>query len=224
MVRPFSANLSNDDTNIPLSCFTDCAAATVLAYEAPEADVLLRRPRKPKVDRLVDWRLMLQAYGFIGILETVSSFSIAYWYLQRNGIPFWALWFQYGVLPDNIDPDYAAARLNEASSVYFVNLVVMQWFNLLAVRTRRLSIFQHPPLFNKATQNWLLFPAMGFALCMAIFWLYIPELQNVLGTSQVPVEHFFLPAAFGLGILFLDEARKYAVRRWPKGLLAKAAW
>ena len=167
---------------------------------------------------------MLQAYGFIGILETVSSFAISYWYLQRNGIPFYALWLQYGSLPDTIDPDYAAARLKEASSVYFVNLVVMQWFNLLAVRTRRLSIFQHPPLFNKATQNWLLFPAMGFALCMAIFWLYIPQLQDVLSTSQVPVEQFFLPAAFGLGILFLDEARKYAVRRWPKGLLGRAAW
>jgi sodium/potassium-transporting ATPase subunit alpha len=167
---------------------------------------------------------MLQAYGFIGILETTSSFAIAYWYLQRNGIPFSALWFQYGVLPSDIDPQYAQDRLNEASSVYFINLVVMQWFNLLAVRTRRLSIFQHPPLFNKQTQNWLLFPAMGFALCMAIFWLYIPAFQNVLSTSQVPVEHFFLPAAFGLGILFLDEARKYAVRRWPKGLLAKVAW
>src|ERR1700744_5970231 len=50
---------------IIICCFTDCAAATVLAYEAPEADVLLRKPRKPKVDRLVDWKLMLQSYGFI---------------------------------------------------------------------------------------------------------------------------------------------------------------
>lgn len=29
-----------------------------------------------------------------------------------------AIWFQYGVLPDSIDPDYPAARLNEASSLY----------------------------------------------------------------------------------------------------------
>jgi sodium/potassium-transporting ATPase subunit alpha len=71
-----------------LSCIADCAAATVLAYEAPEADVLLRKPRKPKVDRLVDWKLMLQSYGFIGILETASSFAMAYWYLQRNDISF----------------------------------------------------------------------------------------------------------------------------------------
>jgi len=108
-----------------LSCFTDCAAATVLAYEAPEADVLLRKPRRPQKDRLVDWQLILQSYGFIGILETLSSFAMSYWYLQRSGIPFGNLWFQYGALPDSIDQDYANARLAEASSVYFVNLVVM---------------------------------------------------------------------------------------------------
>ncbi|RFU30423.1 hypothetical protein B7463_g5908, partial [Scytalidium lignicola] len=209
---------------IIICCFTDCAAATVLAYETPEADVLLRRPRKPGKDRLVDWQLILQAYGFIGVLETIASFSMSYWYLERSGISFSDLWFQYGSLPDTIDPNYAAARLNEASSIYFVNLVVMQWFNLMAVRTRRLSFFQHPPAFNKATQNLYLFPAIAFALVMAIFWLYIPQLQSVLGTSQVPAEHFFLPAAFGLVILFLDEARKWAVRKWPNGLLAKWAW
>ena len=107
------------------SCFTDCAAATVLAYEAPEADVLLRRPRKPKTDRLVDWQLMLQSYGFIGVFETLSSFAMSYWYLQRNGISFSDLWFGYGSLPTTIDSDYYTQKVNEASSIYFVNLVVM---------------------------------------------------------------------------------------------------
>jgi hypothetical protein len=94
----------------------------------------------------------------------------------------------------------------------------------MAVRTRRLSIFQHPPAFNKSTQNLRLFPAIAFALCIAVFWLYIPALQNVLDTTSVPAEHYFLPAAFGLGVLSLDEARKAAVRRWPTGFLAKIAW
>jgi sodium/potassium-transporting ATPase subunit alpha len=134
------------------------------------------------------------------------------------------LWFQYGRLPPNLDPDYVAYQLNVASSIYFINLVVMQWFNLFCVRTRRLSIFQHPPIFNKNTQNWYLFPAIAFALVMAFFWLYIPAIQNVLLTTPVPVEHFFLPAAFGLGILFLEETRKWCVRTWPKGILAKMAW
>lgn len=133
-------------------------------------------------------------------------------------------WFKYGAIPPSVTSEEYKTYLNEASSIYFINLVVMQWFNLLATRTRRLSIFQHPPAFNRETQNLYLFPAIAFALCMAIFWCYIPQLQTVLETSKVPVEYFFLPAAFGLGILFLDEARKWCVRRWSGGLLAKTAW
>jgi len=59
---------------------------------------------------------------------------------------------------------------------------------------------------------------------MAFFWLYVPKFQEVFGTAQVPVEHWFLPMALGMGILLLDEARKFAVRKWLRGLLAKIAW
>ena len=48
--------------------------------------------------------------------------------------------------------------------------------------------------------------------------------QVVLSTAGVPVEHYFLPAALGLGLLCLDEGRKACVRRWPNSLLAKMAW
>ncbi|XDG04654.1 hypothetical protein ABKA04_004269 [Annulohypoxylon sp. FPYF3050] len=209
---------------IIICCFTDCAAATVLSYEKPEADVLLRKPRNVKKDRLVNWQLVGHAYGVLGMIETIASFAMAYWYLEKNGIPFRVLWFSFGNLPDWIDPDYYAQKLNEASSIYFVNLVVMQWFNLLAVRTRRWSIFQHPPAFNKDTQNLYLFPAIIFALSMAILWLYIPQLQSILGTSPVPVEHWFLPFAFGLFILLFDETRKFLIRKYPNEFVAKLAW
>ncbi|KAJ1299935.1 hypothetical protein OPQ81_005376 [Rhizoctonia solani] len=72
---------------IVICCFTDCLAATALAYEKPEADVLLRPPRVIGVDRLVDWKLIVQSYGFIGFMETLASFAMSYWYLERNGIP-----------------------------------------------------------------------------------------------------------------------------------------
>jgi sodium/potassium-transporting ATPase subunit alpha len=109
---------------IIICCFTDCAAATVLAYEAPEADVLLRKPRMPGQDRLVDWKLILQAYGFIGFAQTIASFAVSYWYLERHGIKFSMLWFKYA-LPEELDADFVAHHLNVASSIYFVNLVVM---------------------------------------------------------------------------------------------------
>lgn len=65
---------------------------------------------------------------------------------------------------------------------------------------------------------------MLFALVMAFFWLYVPEFQNVLDTAEVPVEHWFLPMAFGIGLILVDEARKYCVRTYPRGILARMAW
>ena len=134
---------------IIICCFIDCAAATVLCYEQPEAGILLRKPRDTTKDRLVDWPLILQSYGFIGLIKCLSSFAISYWNLQRNDIPFSTLCSGFGGVSAGITEDKYAARLAEASSIYFINLVIIQWFNLKAVRTRRLPIFQHPPRFGK---------------------------------------------------------------------------
>ncbi|PSN70416.1 calcium ATPase [Corynespora cassiicola Philippines] len=209
---------------IIICCFTDCAAAITLAYEKPEADVLTRPPRNPRKDRLVDTKLIFHAYFCVGLLQCFLSFTMAFWYMERRGIPFTAMWLKFGNMDPQYDPDYVTSVTNEASSIYFVTLVVMQLFNLLATRTRRLSLFQQPPIFNKETQNLLLFPAMVFAIVIVFIFCYIPDLQRTIATTQVPVEHWFLPAAFGMGLLILDEARKWAVRLWPHGIFAKIAW
>lgn len=73
----------------------------------------------------MDWKLIVQSYGFIGIIETTCSFAMSYWYLERAGIPFSTQWFSFGNLPGNIDPNYYTQQLYVASSVYFVTLVVM---------------------------------------------------------------------------------------------------
>lgn len=72
--------------------------------------------------------------------------------------------------------------------------------------------------------NWLLLPAIAFALVIAIFFLYIPKFHSVLQTSVIPAEYWFFPMAFGMGILLLDEGRKFIVRKYPKSIVAKVAW
>ncbi|KAF2192214.1 calcium ATPase [Zopfia rhizophila CBS 207.26] len=105
--------------------FTDCAAAITLAYEKPEADLLLRPPRNLKEDRLVDPNLIFHTYFLVEMIECFLSFTMAFWYIERRGIPFGALWLKYGDPDPKYDADYVTAVTNEASSVYFVTLVVM---------------------------------------------------------------------------------------------------
>lgn len=186
--------------------------------------MLTRKPRVPGKDHLVDWQLVVQAYGVTGTIETVCSFAMAYWYMERQGYNFWSIWFAFGAYPEDWNQDEFQHHLVVASSIYFINLVVMQWFNLLAVRTRRLSIFQHPPFFNKDTQNLYLIPSVIFSLVIAFIWLYPKPIRDTLDTAPVPVEYWFLPMATGTGLLLLDEARKFFVRKYPEGILARMAW
>jgi sodium/potassium-transporting ATPase subunit alpha len=85
----------------------------------------------------------------------------------------------------------------------------------MAIRTRRQSVLSHPPIFRAATANYFLFPAIVFAMLIAIFFLYVPKFQEVLGDMPIPAAHWFLPMTFGLGILLLDELRKFFVRKYP---------
>lgn len=186
---------------------------------------MLRPPRSPTKDRLVNTRLLFHAYFVVGLLECFLSFTMAFWYMSRQGIPFSALWLRFGSYDGS---EYAAERIarvaTEASSIYFVTLVVMQLFNLLATRTRRLSLFQQPPVLDARTQNLLLFPAMGFAVAVVFVFCYPPRVQQAIDTASIPVEYWFFPVAFGIGLLALDEGRKWCIRTWPRGVLARVAW
>jgi sodium/potassium-transporting ATPase subunit alpha len=95
------------------------------SYEKPEADVLLRKPRNTKKDKLVDWKLLFHAYFFLGIQESLCSFAMAYWYAQRKGVHFSVLWLGYGEYPASYQP-FVSQVLAEASSIYFVTLVEMR--------------------------------------------------------------------------------------------------
>ncbi|KAH8926651.1 calcium ATPase [Atractiella rhizophila] len=202
---------------------TDVLPALSLINEKAEKDIMLQKPRDRKKDRMVDWRLLLHAYGFLGLTESLCANAFAFYFgFVRKGIPFSKIWLAYeGV---DVEPELYAEATNRAQAIYFFTLVIMQWGNLLATRTRRLSVVQQPPVGRSTTSNLFLFPAMLAALSLAIFFSYIPFFQNTFLTRGVHIQHFFLPIATGLGLLLLDETRKAAVRRWPNGLLAKIAW
>lgn len=193
---------------------TDVLPALSMCLEKPETGLLQRKPRNVKKDRLVNWKLLLQAYGFLGVLETLCAMSMSFWYLKRHGVPFSALFLGFGNWPGLTDE-----LLFTAQSVYFFTLVIMQWGNLFATRGRRLSIFQHTP-----ASNWYVFPAADMALVLAIFFSYVPWFQKVFQTRPIPVEFFFIPITFGLGLLFLDEMRKYLVRAYPGSFIDRMAW
>jgi sodium/potassium-transporting ATPase subunit alpha len=54
--------------------------------------------------------------------------------------------------------------------------------------------------------------------------MQVNGIQKSFGTALVPLDFKFLPLPLALGILVMDELRKFVVRTWPKGLVASIAW
>lgn len=209
---------------ILICVLTDLFPSLSLIQEKPESDILLRKPRNTKKDRLANAPLLIQAYLFIGLPLTVTSCAMAFWWMERRGIPFDDMWLKYGSgVNQTTRPEYFAEVVNEANAIYFFNLVICQFFNVHALRTRTLSLFQQWPHWGKA-RNLYIMPAIIASFAIAIFFSYVPPIQRVFLTRGIPVEHFFLPMAFGLVTLFFDEIRKLTIRTYPKSLVAKMAW
>ncbi|KAF9524928.1 hypothetical protein CPB83DRAFT_897469 [Crepidotus variabilis] len=158
---------------------TDVLPALSLCMEPPEHGLLLRKPRDVKTDRLANWRLLLQAYGFL---------DKSFWYLERNGVPFSDIILSFQTLPGPALPALTPEIFSKAQSIYFFTLVIMQWGNILATRGRRLCILQHTPL-----KNPYIFGAMPLTLLIAICFSYVPWFQRVFLTSGISVEYFFIP-------------------------------
>ncbi|KAK0529527.1 hypothetical protein OC835_004309 [Tilletia horrida] len=69
----------------------------LLAYalsREPEGDLLKANPRNVKKDRLADCKLLLHAYVFVGLPLTLCCYSMAFWSMQKRGVPFSNMWLR----------------------------------------------------------------------------------------------------------------------------------
>ncbi|CCH42518.1 putative membrane protein [Wickerhamomyces ciferrii] len=209
---------------IIICCLTDCAGAITLAYESPEKNLLEKKPRSITGNRLVNLNLLLHSYFTVGTYYCFVAFLMSFLYYREKGIPFSVLSLSYGEYPANYSADKISELTNTVSSIYFITLVIMQFFNLFATRTRYLSVFQQKPIFDKTTSNYPMFIAIVFGLAVTFFFNYIPWFQNVLNTSPVPAKFYFIALGFGAVVLIYDELRKFTIRKYPNCLWAKVAW
>lgn len=212
---------------IVICVFTDLFLCLTLIMEKEEFDLLDLPPRNHKKDHLINLKIYIQSYLFIGIMETICAHSMFFLYMYKAaGIPFHSLIFAFGKYQEGFY-GYTAAELVYFNSVgqcvYFVTLVILQWGNILSIRNKRLSIIQADPIRKKRRNPWLPLGAI-ISLAIAIFVTELPGIQNLFGTASVPIEFWLLPIPMALGILMMDELRKLMVRLFPKGPLARIAW
>ncbi|KAJ5082177.1 hypothetical protein N7532_011220 [Penicillium argentinense] len=212
---------------IIICVFTDLFLSLSLIMEKEEFDLLSIPPRRPKEDHLINLRIYGQSYLFVGIMEAFSAHAMFFVYMWKAaGIPFSDLVFAFEKYTDGFhgyNQDQLTHFNNVGQCVYFVTLVIMQWGNILSVRSKRMSLLQADPVRPARRNPWLPL-AMLISLVIAIFVTEVPGIQLLFGTASVPIQYWFIPLGLALGVLVMDELRKVLVRYFPKGPVAWASW
>ncbi|KAI0646699.1 calcium ATPase transmembrane domain M-containing protein [Trametes meyenii] len=210
-------------------CFSitnDVVMSISLMYESPEADLMLRKPRNARTDRLTNWQFFAQVYLFIGLMMWPSAMSMWFLYMKQQGLGFYDVILVYNKWSDGFKGftiDQLTAFVSVGQCIYYVTLVFMQYGGLLAVRNRRVSLLQSNPLWGHR-RNLVVPVGMVATALIAVVNLNGPGLQKVFDTTPIPGMFWGIPFGFALGILTVDELRKLLVRTYPNSIVAKMAW
>jgi sodium/potassium-transporting ATPase subunit alpha len=101
----------------------------------------------------------------------------------------------------------AAEALMYAQTVYFICIIIVQWSDILACKTRTLSLVDQGMRNNMLTFGLFFETALGALLC------YVPPFQTAFSTRPIYFVHWLAPFPFAIFILSYDEIRKVLMRQ-----------
>jgi sodium/potassium-transporting ATPase subunit alpha len=209
---------------------TELGPAISLAYEKPEANIMDRKPRDSKKDRLVSPSLLFYSYVTAGCIISVAcvlayiliygqhGIQMADFYrpqLDTSGGNFFSLTASDPVVVQRTGQEFSAQDqriiFSEAATAWYICLTVSQFCHIWCVRTRTTSFFVH------GFDNKLSFYGVGIGLVLAIFFSYVPGVQNFVGSATVGWIPWVAAPLAGVALLFYNEVAKWYFRRAPAG-------
>ena len=101
----------------------------------------------------------------------------------------------------------------QANAAWYITLIMCQFWHIWFCKTRRVSIFKHPGVY----ENRVTFYGVFIALAIMILCSYVPWLQdNVFYTANPPGQAAWVPHLFFLAFcLIYTESTKYLARNKP---------
>lgn len=215
---------------IAINVGTDIWPSISLAHEKAEADIMMRMPRNQETDKLVNRRLILMAYGHIGMIQGVAVVTTYFFMMAIHGFFYDKLLFARTKWENKYVNDFTDSYGQEWTyeermilsrkcySAFFVCVVITQAADLLICKTRRLSLFQ------QGMSNWVLNCGIIFSTTMTAIIICCPGVNMLF--KMHPVEWYvFIPALpFGLYIIVFDELRKYCIRKYPDGWVRRETY
>lgn len=189
---------------LSIDLITDMLPAIALGHEPSEQDIMNLPPR-PRSERLVGLELLVHSYLVNGLIEAAAGFYAFFTILSAGG------WSWGAELP-------AGSQLHgRAVAAFFAAVVLCQAVNAVAARTRSQSLWQQGFFSNK----WHM-AGVVTSILMALAIIALPPLQAAFGTASLEPGELLLAWPFALGILLLDEIRRWLVRHDVKGSIRQA--
>uniref|UniRef100_A0A8C5V0P8 Sodium/potassium-transporting ATPase subunit alpha n=1 Tax=Microcebus murinus TaxID=30608 RepID=A0A8C5V0P8_MICMU len=201
---------------------TDIIPSVALAYEKAESDIMNRKPRHKKRDRLVNMPLAVYSYLHIGLMQALGAFLV-----------YFTVYAQQGFLPSaliNLRVEWETDDVNDLEDSYgqewtryqrrhlewtgytafFVGILVQQIADLIIRKTRRNSIFQQGLFRNKVI--WVgIFSQIVIGLLLS----YGLGSVTALSFDMLRAQYWFVAVPHAILIWVYDEARKLFIRLYP---------
>jgi sodium/potassium-transporting ATPase subunit alpha len=213
--------------SIIICLFVDVFMSLAMVTEKPERDIMSRAPAIRSKDHLLNLKLLIHAYLFVGNFECFTGFFCFCYYWIDNGVPFYSFMFTYENFGINPSTPYTIDQLTTmtyvAQSVYYCSVCLFQFFNYFATRTRYTSIFEHNPFWGKG-RNLYVFGAMIISIGIQLIVTRVGWFNDVFSTGPVPPKYIMPTLGFGMLWLIIDELRKLCIRKFPRSFIAKIAW
>ena len=160
---------------------TDGLPALALAVDPPADDLMRRPPRNPRRGIFTRAVVMLMLIG--GIWSTIINLGLFIWARQSG------------------------RSIEEAQTMTFVSLVLVQFFKAYCFRSDRRSVL-HLPLANKWLNLAILWELMLLALVV-----YLPFLQEPFGTYALSRVDWLIVLGLGFTVVPMLEIGKWLHRR-----------
>ncbi len=179
---------------------TDMLPALGLGAEKPAPNIMNAPPR-PRADRLLNWPMLARAYLFLGPMQAVAAMS-AYWFVLRQG------GWHVGEKLAAHDGLYL-----QATTACLSAIVVMQIANVFLCRSNRESVLARGLFSNK-----LLLAGVATEIALIALIDYTPWGNALFGTAPIPLAVWLFIIPFALGMLVLEEGRKWVARGMVAGM------
>jgi calcium-translocating P-type ATPase len=174
---------------------TDSLTALGLGVERPDPQVMQRPPRE-RGERLFMSSLALRAYLVLGGMEAVAAMAAFFFVLHGAG---WV----YGQALDRSDVRYL-----QATTACLAAVIVMQIVNVFLCRSTTRSAWSVGLLGNR-----LILWGVGLEVALILAICYTAWGNVIFGTAPIPGRVWLFVMPFAVGLLVVEELRKWLVRR-----------